>query len=137
MNGMCDVYVYEDVSGGYTTHIARNRKLFAPIPSLFFLMSSGAVYKYCVDGYVDEQYVYKSKSKKILYFIFWDCVYFWEKYLHDLSREIIPVRKIGLPFDGETFNDETALDCADRLEMLRDLGYKLPQYAIDSLREEE
>ena len=46
------------------------------------------------------------------------------------------MRKIGLPEDGETFNDATAGDCADRLEYLRALGYQVPQYAIDALREE-
>jgi hypothetical protein len=44
--------------------------------------------------------------------------------------------KIGLPCDGETFNDGTAEECADRLEGLREMGYNVPQYAIDALREE-
>jgi hypothetical protein len=43
---------------------------------------------------------------------------------------------IGLPCDGESFNDETASECAERLESLRDMGYHVPQYAIDALREE-
>lgn len=44
---------------------------------------------------------------------------------------------IGLPHDGESFNDPTPAACADRLEALRALGYHVPQYAIDELRAEE
>lgn len=44
---------------------------------------------------------------------------------------------IGLPFDGETFDDSTPGETADRLEWLRGLGYRVPQHAIDVLREEQ
>ena len=44
---------------------------------------------------------------------------------------------IGLPFDGETFDDSTPGETADRLEWLRGLGYRVPQRAIDVLREEQ
>lgn len=40
------------------------------------------------------------------------------------------------PIAGESYNDETPGLCADRLEMLRDQGFNVPQYAIDALREE-
>lgn len=43
---------------------------------------------------------------------------------------------IGLPHDGESFDDPDADACADRLESLRAMGYNVPQYAIDTLREE-
>ena len=43
---------------------------------------------------------------------------------------------IGLKYDGACFNDDTAAECADTLEMLREEGYRVPQYAIDALREE-
>ena len=45
-------------------------------------------------------------------------------------------KPIGLPHDGESFTDMTAGECADRLESLRELGYVVPQYAIDELRED-
>ena len=38
--------------------------------------------------------------------------------------------------DFKAYNDETPGDCANRLEYLRELGYKVPQYAVDALREE-
>jgi hypothetical protein len=44
---------------------------------------------------------------------------------------------IGLPCDSESYNDDTASECADRLESLRAMGYRVPQYAIDALRSEE
>lgn len=43
---------------------------------------------------------------------------------------------IGLPFDDQIFNDNTASEAADRLQMLKGVGYCVPQYAIDALREE-
>lgn len=39
--------------------------------------------------------------------------------------------------NGENFNDSIPGDCADTLEELRNQGHKVPQYAIDALREEE
>jgi hypothetical protein len=44
---------------------------------------------------------------------------------------------ITLPHAGESFHDDTPGECADRLDMLRALGYKVPQYAIDELRLEQ
>lgn len=46
------------------------------------------------------------------------------------------IKQIGLPYDGESFNDIDAASTADRLQMLKDIGYNVPQYAIDALREE-
>lgn len=43
---------------------------------------------------------------------------------------------IGLPFDGDTFNDATPKECATRLIELKELGYHVPQHAIDALLEE-
>lgn len=43
---------------------------------------------------------------------------------------------IDLPYAGESFDDGTPGECADRLEALRTLGYNVPQYAIDVLRDE-
>ena len=60
----------------------------------------------------------------------------WER-LHRLSMRLIPLRPIGLPCDGESFNDSTPGECADTLERLRGMGYIVPQYAIDALREED
>ena len=45
-------------------------------------------------------------------------------------------KAIGLPHDGETFEHDEPGECADNLVRLRDLGYMVPQGAIDALRAE-
>lgn len=43
---------------------------------------------------------------------------------------------INLPNAGKSFWDATPGECADRLEVLREEGFDVPQYAIDDLRKE-
>ena len=43
---------------------------------------------------------------------------------------------IGLPHDGETFVDATLEDMLERAESLRAAGYKVPDYALESMRDE-
>lgn len=103
----CDVYVYEDVTGGFTTHVAANRLVYSdPLPPR-------------VD--FDESRIAE-----------------WIARQQQVSKMIEEAHRvhIGLPHDGESFNDSDAASCADRLEQLRALGYIVPQYAIDTLREE-
>lgn len=45
-------------------------------------------------------------------------------------------RPIGLAHDGEDFHTDTARETATLLEYLKDMGYNVPQYAIDTLLEE-
>lgn len=56
--------------------------------------------------------------------------------LHDLMDQAGTV-PIGLAHDGEFYTHDTPGECADNLEVLRAAGYRVPQYAIDALREEE
>jgi hypothetical protein len=44
---------------------------------------------------------------------------------------------IGLPYDGKDFQESTPGDAAARLVMLREAGYVVPQFAIDTLLEEQ
>jgi len=105
----CDVYVYEDVSGGWTTHIAGRRRIgletLPPNP-------------YTREALEDPK---------------WNDMY---KAYH-LAVGSLPMEDITLPHAGETFHDPSPGECADHLEMLRSLGYYVPQYAIDALREEQ
>jgi hypothetical protein len=104
---MCDVYVYEDCGGGWTTHVAGNRltKKAPELPSIETCTQEEWAAAYRRQGeWLDKEAVHES---------------------------------IGLPEDGNTFNDPTPGACADRLEELRDMGYNVPQYAIDALREED
>ncbi len=104
----CDVYVYADVAGGWTTHVARNRPVFkGPLPDPIPLESSN----------IRE---WMERDSKVM------------AMLDDAEHQ-----NIGLDFDGQSFNHETAKECADNLEALREAGYNVPQYAIDSLREDD
>jgi len=106
-NFRCDVYVYGDVSGGYTTHVAarRHRGRVPKVPVADFDTTS------------PEEWLEAHRRQM--------------KWLGTARY-----KSIGLPEDGNSFSDATPGECADRLEHLRSLGYHVPDYAIQSLREE-
>lgn len=103
-----DVYCYEDVSGGFTIHVARNRPVLDVDLPPFVLFE---------EDRIDD---WMARHKAVMAWV-----------------EKAERKPIGLPYDGESFNDPTAGDTADRLQMLKDAGYNVPQYAIDQLREED
>lgn len=107
----CDVYVYESVGDSFVIHVAGNRQTpdTPPPPSV------GDWYKRGEQGITD----YIEREKAV------------EAWLATAER-----KRIGLPHDGESFEEPDAATCADRLEYLRGLGYNVPQFAIDALREE-
>lgn len=41
--------------------------------------------------------------------------------------------KIDLPYAGESFTEDTAEEAVERLKALQELGYHVPQYAIEEL----
>jgi hypothetical protein len=117
----CDVYVYEDVSGGFTCHVA-SRKIVnldeAPhVPSLFDYESFQRP-----EGKITEEdmkdFMVKHRA--------------WMKWLQDGAIH----ENIGLEFDGKTFNVETATEMGNSLKMMKEMGYQVPDYAIESLWEE-
>jgi hypothetical protein len=104
----CDVYVYAHCDGGWTTHVAGNRVVYKqPLPPEVEFVPHG------------DNTAWFERHEII------------SKMLDECDRV-----RIELPHVGETFSDPTPGACADRLEQLRALGYIVPQYAIDSLREE-
>ncbi len=106
----CDVYVYEDVSGGWTTHVAGRRSTtLSPVMPWRWLSVP------IIGRLMWAQYNRKNKK--------------WSD-----NKVLVD---IGLPHDGESENHSTPGECADYLLYLSGLGYKVPQYAIDALREEE
>jgi hypothetical protein len=119
-NGMkCDVYVYEDVSGGFTCHVAA-RKIVnlheAPhCPSLWD-------YQSCKDGKTSDEDMADFMAKYRAWMTWLDT---------NAIRE-----NIELEYDGETFNTDTATDMGNQLKMLQNMGYQVPDYAIESLWEE-
>ena len=103
----CDVYCYASVSGGYVTHVAGNRPV--------------------LDGTLPPPVPFE-KENADAWMARHEAVMAW---VEKAER-----KPIGLPYDGESFDDPAASDAADRLQMLKDAGYNVPQYAIDALREE-
>ena len=104
-----DVYVYEDASGGWTTHVAGRRRIDPPPGPSLELLRDGQVFWYLM---LDR--------------------------MSDSAREVTgdPMEDLAAPSAGKSFNDPTPGECADRLEALRAEGLMVPQYAIDDLREE-
>ncbi|MES2973336.1 MAG: hypothetical protein V4757_06990 [Pseudomonadota bacterium] len=133
-NWMCDVYVYEDVSGGWTTHVAGRRSVIPPIPDLPIMWGVGLAGQWDKEA---RRFVYASRWQALQARLIFGFKAFWSHHLHMRSRELIPLRPIGGKHDGETFNSADPFECAELLVYLRHHGYKVPQYAIDALREEE
>jgi len=132
MNFMCDVYVYEDVYGGWTTHVASNRMIFPPFPEIPFSWIPD------LKGKFDDEtrrMVYPNRGRAMLAHVVCT-VWSWSHRVHLWFVGVIPRKNIGLSNDGESFNSETAEECAALLNELRTQGYNVPQYAIDALLEE-
>ncbi len=138
MNWMCDVYVYEDVGGGWTTHVAELRRAIPPVPDLLECSFSMAIHSWsgCYWNRESRIIEYPHRWRGAAYCAWTRLSTFWHNRVHMGSLKLIPLRQIGLPHDGESFNDPSPADCADRLEQLRAIGYRVPQYAIDALRGE-
>lgn len=135
MNWMCDVYVYQDVGGGWTTHVAGRRRVVPPVPDI---PMSLALHRWsgCYWDRKSRTIIYPLRWRGVAYRAWSRLCTFWHNRIHMGSLRLIPLRTLGLPHDGESFNDASPADCADRLEQLRKLGYKVPQHAIDALRGE-
>lgn len=108
-NWRCDLYCYEDCGGGWTTHVAGNR-LVGEIPEAR-MPRPGAT-----DA--DWQTYGEAHSAQM-------------KWLDTATRE-----PIGLPHDGESFNDSTLAEFKDRLLSLRAIGYRFPDYVLDEVEQE-
>jgi len=115
----CDVYVYEHYLDGYVCHVAA-RKIVnlddAPdCPSWFDFPTDK-------DGRLSDESIkdYMVKHRA------------WMEWLDESAVH----EDIGLEFDGKTFSTESATSMANELVMLKNMGYQVPQYAIDSLYEE-
>jgi len=91
-NWRCDLYCYEDVNGGITTHVA------------------------CKSVSIDE---WTKAHKKQM------------EFLHTAKSE-----KIGLSYDGETFNDPDYESFLKRLLHLREVGYNFPDWVIEEVEED-
>lgn len=108
-NWKSDVYCYEDVSGGWTTHVAGRRRV-GEIPDDRF------------KDFVDKKIGIDEYMR-----------------LHNEHMDAMSASElvdIGLRHDGAHFNDSTLEQFRDRLIMLRDVGYHVPAYVFDEIAEE-
>lgn len=132
-NFWCDVYVYKNVNGGWTTHVAANRHVIPPIPQLpwRWMPKLGVIYD-------EGRVIYPSRFHAAVADVCLSVLGASNR-LHLWSVRVIPRRKIGGPYDGARLHIEEEsgpAEVAGQLEALRDWGYKVPQYAIDALLEE-
>jgi hypothetical protein len=115
----CDVYVYEHYADGYVCHVAA-RKIVnldeAPECPSFFIYPTDEKGRLSDESLND--YMVKHRA--------------WMKWLQDEAIH----EDIGLEFDGETFSCDTATDMGNQLKMLQNMGYRVPDYAIEALWEE-
>lgn len=107
----CEVYCYEDCSGGFTTHVAGNR-VVGEIPQDLPWPSGGAD-----NGAEIAQWMARHGEQMA--------------FLETCERE-----PIGLPHDGDSFNDPDEESMLARLIDLQSIGYHVPQYVIDGLKED-
>lgn len=109
----CDVYVYDDVAGGTTIHVARSRVLFKePLPEKLSFPVGAAP-----DG--QAMTAWFERHRKV------------QKMVESADFEMI-----ALEHAGESFYGMDHEDAANFLEKLAALGYRVPDYAISALREE-
>jgi hypothetical protein len=139
--GECDVYVYEDVNGGWTTHVA-GRRLKHRVPDEIRNMPTRDK-----DGKFDGDLWFEQKEaidkwRESLPCDEHPCTYTdgkkeWQGAIRTpKDSEYIDLSEIS-EFAGMSFNDPTPGDCAIRLLEIRESGLNVPQYAIDELLSED
>ena len=107
-NGYCDLYVYEDVSGGWTSHVASRRR---------------------PPGAPKDPFTAYTEGGMEAYLMAYDA---WQKW----SSSMAPI-DIDHPDAGSSFNHETPGECAENLKRLKAEGLVIPDYVIEELMEEE
>ena len=118
-NGYCDVYVYEDVNGGWTAHIAGRRRPPGRPPGMMEFM---AMYAIAGGGVAPEL---TSEAKDAIKLLSqaqkaWD-----KKNPHvDISHDLA----------GKSFNFATPGECAEALAEWKESGLLVPDDAIEALR---
>jgi hypothetical protein len=113
-NWDCDLYCYEHVDGGFTTHVAGNR-VVGDVPKDMDFPPAGTS-KDEVAKWAEEAVVSHRAQMAFL--------------------ETAERKDIGLPHDGETFSDPDLESFLARVTSLRDMGYHVPDFVIESIKDE-
>ena len=118
MNGRCEVYAYEDMDGGVTVHVARNKlRGFLPIDYMGMLQHA---HKH---GYLGARGMITLMAMIIKLDRLWRRLFTWHA-------------KLENPHADESFYDLTYQEAHDYLCVLKDSGIKVPDYAIKALAED-
>lgn len=110
-NSKCDFYIYEDVNGGWTTHLAGRRRIGIPddlVDPLTLLNS---------DDFDNDEWLKLYKE-------------------HHEILEACSFEEIEHPLAGETFNDATLEELKSRLVYLMAEGFYAPDYVLEIIDEE-
>ena len=108
MNHACDIYLYSDVNGGYTCHVASKKRVAdTPCPEL-----PSQFWKLPVD---DIMPVINAQQE-------------WVK-----TSSVVP---IGKEYDGRSFYNYDRDEMVDILKMLKEAGYTMPNDLIDVIANE-
>lgn len=103
----CDLYIYEDVAGGYTIHVAGNKVVFPEdLPEY-------------VDLTPETAEAWMERHQKVMAMI--------------EHAERVP---LNLPHDGDCFRLDTPTEAADKVQELMGMGYRCPPDVIEVLRAE-
>ena len=113
MDSMCDLYVYHSTDGSWTGMVAKRRRVFTPTEPYISLVEDAG--KRSVSGKQWEE-------RNLAY--------------HE-AMEAADWKDLPEPSTGGTFHRATPGEMADTLETLRKEGFNVPDYAIESLREEQ
>lgn len=109
MNYECAVYVYADVNGGYTCHVAGMKCVGdTPIPYLPETLGEIPIEEWMAIHQKQNEWIRNAKR--------------------------VP---IGLPHDGESFYNQDRDSMVETLKMLKAEGYLMPDYLIDAIASED
>ena len=135
--GECDVYVYEDVHGGWTTHVA-GRRLKHRVPDEIRNMPVfGEDGKFNGDVWIEREKAQRKWRESLPSDEYQARTIDGDPVTCYTPKDSEYVSLIDISeFAGESFNSDTPDECADLLEEIRNSGLNVPQYAIDELREE-
>lgn len=116
LNGYSDVYVYADVNGGWTTHVAGMH----PPPG-------------APERHGTELFTTALGTQARVWWAFRANIYQREQRARDAWNKANPPQPIDHPEAGKSFNHNTPLECAENLRRLQRDGFTVPEWAIDSL----
>lgn len=116
----CDVYVWADVAGTWRTEVAGRRRIFTvPMPPEVTLPVG--------EAQSPERHAWAEATAERMVTV--------SRLVDDES--LFAWLELPDPEGGHSYEHDTPGECADNLVRLRAAGYNVPQYAIDSLLEEQ